>query len=221
MVRQCCPVEVPLLWWSRQCLWSSRSCSSSTVVDISIQLCRRGRCGAAGAAAVMDVAVFTQRRSLQQERCLRFRSSPEFVGVSLCSEIDGYATFSSCVMVVLKGFFDAFCVIFRAPPVVPEVERQFSEPSSTHTCDLHNFMLRVCEHTHSSEGSCQKQQQRWGGWPASGVVESHHPATPTLGRGFAPPASLCFTSHKQCPGSGVTRTLGVRLPGVLSRVSYK
>ena len=28
---------------------------------------------------------------------------------------DGYATFSSCVTVVMKGFFDAFCFIFRAP----------------------------------------------------------------------------------------------------------
>ena len=33
------------------------------------------------------------------------------------------------------GFFDAFCVIFRALPVVPELERQFFEPSSAHNCE--------------------------------------------------------------------------------------
>ena len=31
------------------------------------------------------------------------------------------------------GFFGAFCAIFRAPPVVPGVERQFFELSSAHT----------------------------------------------------------------------------------------
>ena len=31
----------------------------------------------------------------------------------------------------MMGLFDAFCVIFRAPPVVPELsERQFFEPST-------------------------------------------------------------------------------------------
>ena len=29
-------------------------------------------------------------------------------------------------MGAMKGFFDAFCVIFRAPPVVPELSASFS-----------------------------------------------------------------------------------------------
>ena len=29
-------------------------------------------------------------------------------------------------MVAVYGFFDAFCVIFRAPPVVPELSASFS-----------------------------------------------------------------------------------------------
>ena len=34
--------------------------------------------------------------------------------------------FSSSVMEAMMGFFDAFCVIFRAPPVVPELSASFS-----------------------------------------------------------------------------------------------
>ena len=56
----------------------------------------------------------------------------------------------------MKGFFDAFCVIFRAPPVVLELSASFRSfraltPVSARGL-LHNFMLRVCDHTHSSEG---------------------------------------------------------------------
>ena len=32
------------------------------------------------------------------------------------------------VMAAVKGLFDAFCVIFRAPPVVPELSASFSSP---------------------------------------------------------------------------------------------
>ena len=35
----------------------------------------------------------------------------------------------------MMGLFDAFCVIFRAPPGYPGVERQFFELSSAHTCE--------------------------------------------------------------------------------------
>ena len=34
------------------------------------------------------------------------------------------------VMAAVKGLFDAFCVIFRAPPVVPELSASFFEPST-------------------------------------------------------------------------------------------
>ena len=66
----------------------------------------------------VDVPVIIQRRSLQQLRCLRFRSSPESVGILLYIR-DGYYGSD-------EGLFDAFCVIFRAPPVVPELSASFS-----------------------------------------------------------------------------------------------
>ena len=34
------------------------------------------------------------------------------------------------------GLFDAFCVIFRAPPGCPRVERQFLEPSMTKSSSI-------------------------------------------------------------------------------------
>ena len=50
------------------------------------------------------------------------------------------------------GFFDAFCVIFRAPPFVPELSASFWSPRALTPVSarglLHNFMLRVCGHRH-------------------------------------------------------------------------
>ena len=43
----------------------------------------------------------------------------------LCSR-DGYDASSRRVLAAMIGFFDAFCVIFRAPPVVPELSASFS-----------------------------------------------------------------------------------------------
>ena len=39
---------------------------------------------------------------------------------------DWYTAFIKGVMAAVNGFFDAFCVIFRAPPVVPELSASFS-----------------------------------------------------------------------------------------------
>ena len=39
---------------------------------------------------------------------------------------DWYTAFIRGVMVAVIGLFDAFCVIFRAPPVVPELSASFS-----------------------------------------------------------------------------------------------
>ena len=66
----------------------------------------------------VDVPVIMQRRYLPQLRCLRFRSSPESVAILLCIR-DGYYGGD-------EGFFDAFCVIFRAPLIVPELTASFS-----------------------------------------------------------------------------------------------
>ena len=76
--------------------WFRRRCSTF----------ERGRCPCyAGAVpVVMDAPVTVQRRrSLEQWKCLRISSSP-----------------------AMKGFFVAFCAIFRAPPVVPELSASFS-----------------------------------------------------------------------------------------------
>ena len=65
--------------------WKCRFCSSSTVVDISTVTqrplwCRSCSCGY-GRRCVHAATVSST------VGCLRFRSSPEFVGVSLCSEM--------------------------------------------------------------------------------------------------------------------------------------
>ena len=56
------------------------------------------------------------------------------VDILLCNR-DWYAAFIRGVMAAVKGLFDAFCVIFRAPPGCPGVERQFFELSSAHNCE--------------------------------------------------------------------------------------
>ena len=92
-------------------------------------------------------------------RCLRISSSPDLVDIPVCTETG----------------FDAFCVIFRAPPVVPELSASCSwgalddeeffviegsgvapgvSPScqATSACQL---ILSVCGQTHPSERSVQ------------------------------------------------------------------
>ena len=75
------------------------------------------------------------------------------------------------VMVAVMGpFFDAFCVIFRAPPATAGVERQFFELSSAHSCECSRAPLglpindygAVDIHTliESSEQQQQQQQQQ-------------------------------------------------------------
>ena len=89
--------------------------------------CCAGRVGAAGAFAVVNVPVIIQRQ-------VRFSSTAEVpqiqftarvVDILLCNR-DWYEAFIRGVMVAVIGFFDAFCVIFRAPPVIPELSASFS-----------------------------------------------------------------------------------------------
>ena len=47
-------------------------------------------------------------------------------GHSSCATEKGTRLSALLFMVAAKGFFDAFCVIFRAPPVVPELSASFS-----------------------------------------------------------------------------------------------
>ena len=84
-------------------------------------------------------------------------------------------------MKAVGQFFDAFCVIFRAPPVCPGVERQFFELLSTHTCECSRapwgagvagsllpgdsasglpISIGLCGYTHCLALVCLKQQQQ-------------------------------------------------------------
>ena len=47
-------------------------------------------------------------------------------GLSSCASEKGTRLSALLFMVAAKGFFDAFCVIFRAPPVVLELSASFS-----------------------------------------------------------------------------------------------
>ena len=47
-------------------------------------------------------------------------------GHSSCATEKGTRLSALLFMVAAKGFFDSFCVIFRAPPVVPELSASFS-----------------------------------------------------------------------------------------------
>ena len=56
-------------------------------------------------------------------------------GHSCCTTETGTMLRAGFIMAAVKGFFDAFCVFFSRSSGCPGVERQFSEPSSTHTCE--------------------------------------------------------------------------------------
>ena len=62
-----------------------------------------------------------------QWRCLRYSSSPVYVDIQLCNT-DGYDASSIFGYGGDEWDFDAFCVIFRAPPVVPELSASFWSP---------------------------------------------------------------------------------------------
>ena len=47
-------------------------------------------------------------------------------GQSSCATGNGTRLSAFLVLAAMKGVFDAFCVIFRAPPVVPELSASFS-----------------------------------------------------------------------------------------------
>ena len=55
-----------------------------------------------------------------------------------------YAAFIRGVMAAVNGLLDAFCVIFRAPPVVPELSASFSSPRALTPVSARGLQ-RVCE----------------------------------------------------------------------------
>ena len=92
--------------------------SSDKVVDVpAVAVHRQG----------VDVPVIIQRRSLQQLRCLRFRSSPESVGILLYIRDGYYGSDEGLLRRILRHF--------SRSSGCPGVERQFFEFSSAHNCE--------------------------------------------------------------------------------------
>ena len=79
------------------------------------------------------------------------------VGVLLCIR-DGYPTFSSCLMAAMKGFFDAFCVIFRAPPVVPELSASFRSPRAFTPVSARGLLHNIIQQQHNNNTTTTQQQ---------------------------------------------------------------
>ena len=99
--RSCCP----LLWWPMSLL--CRSCGAA--------FCGYGR------------PVNMQRQvSLQQWRCLDSFIA-EFLDIPVVQQRRARLS-GVLVMTAMSGFFGAFCAIFRAPPVIPELSASFSSP---------------------------------------------------------------------------------------------
>ena len=95
-------VHTPVVCNDR-CPWSMSSCSSSTF---------------------FTSPVIMQRRCTVEVPQVQF--SPATVGHYSCATEKGTRLSALLLMVAAKGFFDAFCVIFRASPVVPELSASFS-----------------------------------------------------------------------------------------------
>ena len=68
-------------------------------------------------------------------RCLRISSSPDLVDTQFAQR--------QVTVGCGDGLFDAFRVIFRAPPGCPGVERQFLEPSMTKSSSLSRAPLPI------------------------------------------------------------------------------
>ena len=110
---------------------------------------------------VLDVAVIMQRQvvSLEQWKCLRFSSSPEFENIPVRRR-DGYPQCKLCSFQEVggdEGSFGRFFSIFRAPPGCPGVERQFSEPSMTKSSSSSRapaqFILSTCQQPQQQQTS--------------------------------------------------------------------
>ena len=56
-------------------------------------------------------------------------------GQTSCATGHGTRLSAVVVYVAMSGVFDAFCVIFRAPPAMPELSASFFELSSAHSCE--------------------------------------------------------------------------------------
>ena len=107
--------------------------------------CCAGRDGAAGVFAVVNVLVIIQRqvRVSSTVEVPHNQFTARVVDILLYNR-DWYAAFIRGVMAAVNGLLDAFCVIFRAPPVVPELSASFSSPRALTPVSARGLQ-RVCE----------------------------------------------------------------------------
>ena len=91
---------------NNKCPWSMTRCSSSMVVNVPVIMRDSGKCPRFRSSRLGGLDLqLAQRQVLDSQQWQRW------------------------------WVFDAFCVICRAPPVVPECKRQFFELSSAHKCE--------------------------------------------------------------------------------------
>ena len=102
---------------SRRMAQTPENCAGSAVaarlnvVDAPVVQVLRGAAGAV--PAVMDVPVIMQRRWFATVQFLRFSSSPDLVDIPLRNrDRNAFRELGA-----MKGFFGAFCAIFRTSPV--------------------------------------------------------------------------------------------------------
>ena len=151
--------------------WLCRSCSSGTRREETVKIPRlqpvfldpvvctpvvcNDSCFVDVLAQFIDgshVPVITQRRLLSGSADSVIAGDS---GHSSCATEKGTRLSALLLMVAVMGFFDAFCVIFRAPPVVPELIASFSSFRVLTTVSARGlqwvcqFILRCCGHTHS------------------------------------------------------------------------
>ena len=77
-------------------------------------------------STVVNVPVITQRRLYSGRASDSVHCQSR--GQTSCATGHGTRLSAMVVYVAMSGFFDAFCVIFRAPPVVPELSASFWSP---------------------------------------------------------------------------------------------
>ena len=113
----------------QQCPWSMTRRSSSTVVDVPVIM------RDSGSAPDSVHRGYGGHSSSQQRQVL------------------------DLAVAAMMGLFDAFCVIFRAPPVIPELSASFSSFRVQRVCQFMNCG-DVDIHTLIASSEQQQQQQQ-------------------------------------------------------------
>ena len=131
-------------------------------------------------SAVMNVPVIIQRLVCVSSTawCLRFSSPPES-WISCCATETGTRRYGGG-----DGAFDAFCVIFRAPPAMPELSASFSSFRALTAVSARGLQLGCqlelwcCGHTHTHKVVINNNNNNnntiWGGSVLTGEEPPPH-----------------------------------------------